>query len=148
MMRRWLVLGLVLGAVIGSAFPAQAAAGLMPAGASFRGHDLASWQRAYMTWALGSAESPVVAGGCGDVVDGVFFLAPAAVPGVTELDCDVAPGTPILVLGGAVFSEIPTWGADDAAVIADARGGWSTWCQARPRASPRSKSSWRLLRRY
>jgi hypothetical protein len=78
-----------------------------------------------MTWVLGSADSPVVAGGCGDVVDGVFFLAPAAVPGTTELECELPPGMPILVLAGVAFSEIPTWGADDAAVLADARLTWS-----------------------
>ena len=124
-MRRWFVRSIVLALVLGAALPAHAAGAILPAQARLRGHDLASWQREYAAWVLGSADSPVVAGGCGDIVDGVFFLAPAAVPGTTELDCDVPTGVPILVLVGFTFSEIPTWGADDAAVLADARATWA-----------------------
>jgi hypothetical protein len=105
--------------------PASAAVGRVSPEASFKGRDLASWQRSYMSWVLGSADSPVVAGGCGAVVDGVFFLAPAAVPGTTEVECEVPTGMPILVLAGVAFSEIPTWGDTDAAVLADARATWS-----------------------
>jgi hypothetical protein len=125
MKRRWLVRGIVLVAILGSALPAQAAGAVMPAAARFRGHDLVSLHRDYMGWVLGSAESPVLTGSCGAVMDGMFFLAPAAAPGTTELDCDLPTGMPILVLVGVTFSEIPTWGADDAAVLADARATWA-----------------------
>ena len=125
MMRRWILGGVLAALVCSIALPAHAASVVLPASARFKGQDLVSWHRDYMAWALGSAESPVVTGGCGEVMNGVFFLAPAAVPGTTELDCDVPAGMPILVLVGVTFSEIPTWGADDAAVLADARATWA-----------------------
>jgi hypothetical protein len=125
-MRRTSIAPVVVAIVVSVlvAVPASATVGRVSPNGSFKGHDLASWQRIYMTWVLGSADSPVVAGGCGAAIDGVFFLAPAAVPGVTELDCAIPVGMPILVLAGATFSEIPTYGADVAAVLADARATW------------------------
>lgn len=122
-MRRLLFGSFVALLIVSVAPPASAAA--VPAAARFRGHDLVSWQREYMRWATGSASSPVVAGGCGEVMHGVLFLAPAAVPGTTTVECDVAPGTPILVLVAATFSEIPTWGSNDDEIIADALATWS-----------------------
>lgn len=124
-MRRWIVASVGLALLIVTALPANAAGVVLPASARLRGHDLATWQREYMAWVLGSADTPIFTGSCGEEIHGVFFMAPAAVPGVTELDCEVAPGTPILVLVGVTFSEIPTWGADDAAVLADARATWA-----------------------
>jgi hypothetical protein len=124
-MRKTLIASVVLASIVLAAAPVQAAGVVMPGTARFKGHDLVEWQRLYAAWVLGTADSPVVAGGCGEVVQGVFFLAPAAVPGTTEVDCAIPPGTPILALVGFTFSEIPTWGADDAAVLADARATWS-----------------------
>jgi hypothetical protein len=51
---------------------------------------------------------------------GVFYLAPAVSPGTTVMDCNIPTGTPVLALVDLSFSEIPTWGANDAAVHADA----------------------------
>jgi hypothetical protein len=89
-----------------------------------KGRSLVQWQRAFMRWSTGTADSPTMVGGCGAVMHGVYFLPPAAVPGVTDIECRVPRHTPILVLAGATFSEIPTFGADDEAIIADALATW------------------------
>jgi hypothetical protein len=50
-------------------------------------------------WFLGDASNPLVAalgGDCGEVMNGVFFMAAPIDVGV-ELDCDVPTGTPIVL---------------------------------------------------
>jgi hypothetical protein len=110
--------------VLGVAAPAGASLALPP-NANVRGHSLLEWERMFMEWLLTSATNPLFTGACGEVVDGVYF-APVAVSDDTRVECDVPVGAPILLAPSGGFSEIPTWGATDEAVIADVLSVWET----------------------
>jgi hypothetical protein len=107
-MRRLMIV-LVLGVLGLSAVPANAGIP-MPASSRFMGRSYTSWAKAWTQWGLGDASNPFFAallgGDCGDLIDGVFFMAPPIDLGV-ELDCDVPTGVPILVshAGFFVFAE-------------------------------------------
>jgi hypothetical protein len=117
--RRAVVVSLLVLTVVMAATPVVARP--VPASAAFRGRSITWWQRDYMAWATGAAESSVMTGSCGEMgARGVFYLAPAATPGTTVLACDIPVGTPVLALVAVSFSEIPTWGATDEAIEADA----------------------------
>src|SRR2546425_388936 len=105
--------------------PVSAGAGRISPNGHPLGHDTVAWQRLYIDWLATSATNPLFTGACGEVVEGAYFLPASTGPDV-RLECDVPVGVPVVVAPSGVFSEIPTYGADDAAVLADAR---STYAQ-------------------
>jgi hypothetical protein len=110
---------MVMGLVALAAAPAAAAPGAFPVQARYRGQTAVELQREFFTWVAGSATNTIFNGGCGDIVGGVYF-APVSVGPGTEAECDVPVGVPIAVSPAGTFSEIPTFGSNDAEVIADA----------------------------
>jgi hypothetical protein len=64
------------------------------------------WSKAVGQWFLGDASNPLFAaleGDCGELMDGVFFMAAPIDVGV-ELECDVPVGTPIVLSHAGWFS--------------------------------------------
>jgi hypothetical protein len=103
-----------------AAAPASSApGGAFPPQSRYRGHSALELHRAFLSWVLGSSTNTIFNGGCGEVIGGIYY-APVSVGPGTEAECDVPVGTPIVLSPAGAFSEIPTWGADDAAVEADA----------------------------
>jgi hypothetical protein len=95
----------------------------LPLTARHGGRDIVQWQRAWAQWALGGAGNPIAHGLCGEEIDGLFFLSSALGPGTT-FECDVPPGSKLLVTAGMGFFEMPTFGATDEEIIAVARQSW------------------------
>ena len=107
-----------------AAMPAWAGAGRISPNGRPRGHSLVEWQRMYVEWLTTSSTNPLFTGACGEVVAGAYFLPASTGPDV-RLECDVPVGVPVVVTPSGAFSEIPTYGADDAAVLADARATYA-----------------------
>jgi hypothetical protein len=121
-----LTLALTLGLVAGAS---SAAAGpVLPYNSHPRGHSYASWTRMVGQWFLGDASNPLfgaLAGDCGEVMNGVFFMAAPIDVGV-ELDCDVPTGTPIVLSHAGWFSTEGIDGETDAQLEAAAIAGFVT----------------------
>jgi hypothetical protein len=122
MMRRVLLLGFVAATLLCSALPAHAEA--LPPAAHVRGHSLLEWQQMYVEWLTTSSSNVLFNGGCGEIVEGVYFPPAATQPGV-EATCDIPTGTFVLASPAGTFSEIPTYGRTDQAILADAEATWS-----------------------
>jgi hypothetical protein len=122
MIRKFLLLGVVAAALVGTSLPAHAQG--MPSGARVRGHSLLEWEQLYVEWLTTSSSNVLFNGGCGEVVDGVYFPPAATQPGA-EATCDVPTGTFVLASPAGTFSEIPTYGRTDAAILADAEATWT-----------------------
>ncbi len=127
-MRRIFVLtvALTIGVVAGAA-PASAGPVLpynsRPMGVSYPG-----WTEMVGQWFLGDASNPLFAaldGDCGEVMDGVFFMAAPIDVGV-ELDCDVPVGTAIVLSHAGWFSTEGIDGETDAELEAAAIAGFVT----------------------
>jgi len=117
-----LTLGLVAGASPAAAGP------VLPYNAHPHGHSYASWTRMVGQWFLGDASNPLFAalgGDCGEVMNGVFFMAAPIDVGV-ELDCDVPTGTPIVLSHAGWFSTEGIDGETDAELEAAAVAGFVT----------------------
>jgi hypothetical protein len=122
MLRKFLLFGFVVAALLVTALPA-AAQGLPPA-AHVHGHSLLEWQQMYVDWLTTSSSNVLFNGGCGEIVDGVYFPPAATQPGA-KATCDIPTGTFVLASPAGTFSEIPTYGRTDAAIFADARATWA-----------------------
>jgi hypothetical protein len=122
LMRKLIVPALSILLLLGVSMPAGAEA--VPRQAHARGHSVVEWQRLFIDWLTTSSDNVLVNGGCGDIVDGVYFLPVASGPD-SRAECHVPAGTWLLASPTGGFSEIPTWGADDDAVLADLRGSMS-----------------------
>ena len=121
-----LTLALTLGLVAGAS-PAGAGP-VLPYNAHPHGHSYASWTRMVGQWFLGDASNPLfgaLAGDCGEVMNGVFFMAAPIDVGV-ELDCDVPTGTPIVLSHAGWFSTEGIDGETDAELEAAAIAGFVT----------------------
>jgi hypothetical protein len=119
-MRRLIALGVSIVATV--AFAGQASAhpsGAFPVKSRFMGHTALEVHRAYLSWVFGSATNPIRNGGCGEIVGGIYFAPVAVAPGTTA-ECDVPAGVAIAVSPAGTASEIPTWGANDEEIVADA----------------------------
>ncbi|MDP9300556.1 MAG: hypothetical protein M3P43_06640 [Actinomycetota bacterium] len=118
-----LTLGLVAGAAPAAAGP------VLPYNSHPHGHPYASWTRMVGQWFLGDASNPLFAGlfdgDCGEVMDGVFFMAAPIDVGV-ELDCDVPTGTPIVLSHAGWFVTEGIDGETDAELEAAAIAGFVT----------------------
>jgi hypothetical protein len=117
-MRKFLVPLFTFTLLLGISVPAGAQA--VPTRAHVRGHSLIEWQQLFIEWLTTSSANVLFNGGCGEIVEGVYLL-PVALGPDTQVECDVPAGTWVLASPGGGFSEIPTWGADDEAVLADLR---------------------------
>lgn len=119
-MRKLLIVVTALIATVVLAAPAPAAPnGAFPLKARYMGYTALDVHRTFFRWVAGSATNTIFNGGCGEIVGGIY-LAPVSVGTGTEAECDVPAGVAIAVSPAGTFSEIPTWGANDAEVIADA----------------------------
>jgi hypothetical protein len=107
------------GAVAWGAAPAQAHSTASTT-ARVHGHSMVTWERMYIDWLLTDESNALLTRACGEVVDGVYFL-PASSSADATIDCEVPRGTPVLVSPVGAFSERPTWGHTDKAVMADAK---------------------------
>jgi hypothetical protein len=128
MRRNFLVLTVVLtvGLVAGAA-PAGASPVLSynsrPLGISYT-----DWTKMVGQWFLGDASNPLIGaleGDCGELMDGVFFMAAPIDLGV-ELDCDVPVGTPIVLSHAGWFSTEGIDGETDEELEAAAIAGFVT----------------------
>jgi hypothetical protein len=105
-MRRAFLTAFVVGSIL---IPTVAAhAGVpMPGSSRFMGRSYTEWARAWAQWGLGDGSNPLVAalavGDCGELMGGVYFVAAPIDLGV-ELDCDIAPGTPLLISHAGQFT--------------------------------------------
>lgn len=87
------------------------------------GQSMAQWQRTYNQWVLGSSDSPVFTDTCGAVVGKAYLVSPPTNPS-GERHCEVPLGKMLVTAPAMVFSEIPTYGSNDAEIIADAELTW------------------------
>jgi hypothetical protein len=122
-----LTLAMTLGLVAGAS--PVAASPVLPYNAHPHGHSYASWTRMVGQWFLGDASNPLFAGlfdgDCGEVMNGVFFMAAPIDVGV-ELDCDVPTGTPIVLSHAGWFVTEGIDGETDAELGAAAVAGFVT----------------------
>jgi hypothetical protein len=80
--------------------------------------------RRYLNFLFTKADSPYVAGGCGKVRHGVY-MSPIALGPDGSIACTVRAGVPILVSPAFAFFEIPTFGSNDAEILAEAKAGFA-----------------------
>jgi hypothetical protein len=105
--------------------PSTASAGgaLPPDVARPLGHSMTQWQQTLNQWVLGSSDNPVFTDTCGRNDGKVFYVSPPTNPS-GERHCEVPLGKFIVTAPAMAFSEIPTFGSNDAEVIADAALTW------------------------
>jgi hypothetical protein len=117
-----LTIGLVAGAAPASAGP------VLPYNSRPMGTSYTGWTEAVGQWFLGDASNPLfgaLEGDCGEVMDGVFFMAAPIDVGV-ELECDVPVGTAIVLSHAGFFSTEGIDGETDEELEAAARAGFVT----------------------
>jgi hypothetical protein len=121
------VAALVVATLMGSVAPALAGPTL-PFQAHPRGHSYQEWMRLVGQFFLGDASNPLIAGlegDCGEMIDGVFFMAAPIDVGV-EFDCDVSVGTPIVLSHAGFFATEGIDGDTDAELLAVVEAAFTT----------------------
>jgi hypothetical protein len=114
-----LILAGVVAALMLVPTQAQAATQPLPGGAQPLGQSMSQWQQAYMQWVLGDSDGPVFTDTTCTASGGVTLVTPpTSDSGVRH--CDVRRGSPIVVTPAISWSWIPTWGSNDAEIMADA----------------------------
>jgi hypothetical protein len=107
MRRKLLVLTAIVAVTLSiTAQSALASSPVAPFDSHPRGRSYASWLRVYGRWLLGDESNPLVAGlsgDCGEMRNGVFFLAPPIDVGL-EFECRIPRGTPILLSHAGQFA--------------------------------------------
>lgn len=112
--------------LIGALAPAQAGPAV-PFQAHPRGHSYQEWMRLVGQFFLGDASNPLIAGldgDCGELIDGVFFMAAPIDVGV-EFECEVPVGTPIVLSHAGFFTTEGIDGDTDADLLAAAEAGFT-----------------------
>jgi hypothetical protein len=127
-MRRTVVpfLAVLVVTLIGGPAPARAGP-VVPYQAHPRGHSHQEWMRLVGQFFLGDASNPLIAGlegDCGDLIDGVFFMA-APIDVGAEFECDVPVGTPIVLSHAGFFTTEGIEGDTDAELLAAAEAGFT-----------------------
>jgi hypothetical protein len=128
-MRRKVVplLALVSLLLLWSTLPASAGPAL-PSTARPRGQTYVEWARDIGQFYLGDASNPLIAGleegACGQLIDGVFFMAAPIDVGV-EFDCEIPVGTPIVISHAGFFTFEDAVLDTDAELIAAADEGFT-----------------------
>lgn len=111
--------GIVAGLVLVPVSASTATAAPPPDGPRPLGQSMVQWQRTYNQWVLGSSDNPVFTDTCGALVGKAFLVSPPTNPS-GERHCEVPLGKMIITSPAMAFSEIPTYGSNDAEIIADA----------------------------
>lgn len=129
MRRKLAPLGIALTlATLAAAGPAQASA-VVPYEARPRGQSYQTWLGEIGQFYLGDASNPLFAalleGDCGQLIDGVFFMA-APIDVNLEFECDVPPGTPIVLSHAGWFTTEGIDGDTDQELVAAALAGFVT----------------------
>ena len=117
-----LTIGLVAGAAPASAGP------VLPYNSRPMGISYMGWTQMVGQWFLGDASNPLfgaLEGDCGEVMDGVFFMAAPIDVGV-ELECDVPAGTPIVLSHAGFFTTEGIEGDTDQELVDAALAGFVT----------------------
>lgn len=117
-----LTIGLVAGAAPASAGP------VLPYNSRPMGISYTGWTQMVGQWFLGDASNPLfgaLEGDCGEVMDGVFFMAAPIDVGV-ELECDVPAGTPIVLSHAGFFTTEGIEGDTDQELVDAALAGFVT----------------------
>jgi hypothetical protein len=112
--------------LIGGLAPAQAGP-VVPYQAHPRGHSYQEWMQLVGQFFLGDASNPLIAGldgDCGELIDGVFFMAAPIDTGV-EFECEVPVGTPIVLSHAGFFTTEGIEGDTDAELLAAAEAGFT-----------------------
>lgn len=122
-----LTLALAIGLIAATTPTAQAGA-VLPYGSRPMGLSYPAWAKLVGQFYLGDASNPLIAGlggDCGEVIDGVFFMAAPIDVGV-ELDCEVPAGTFIVVSHAGWFTTEGIDGETDEELEAAAVAGFVT----------------------
>jgi hypothetical protein len=113
--------------IITAAPPAHAGS-VLPYGSHPGGHTYPAWAEMVGQWFLGDSSNPLFAaleGDCGELRDGVFFMA-APIDVNVELDCEVPAGTWIVLSHAGWFSTEGIDGDTDQELEAAAIAGFVT----------------------
>jgi hypothetical protein len=113
--------------LIGSLAPAHAAPAL-PYQARPLGYSYQEWMQRVGQFYLGDASNPLIAGlggDCGQLIDGVFFMAAPIDVGV-EFECEVPVGTPIVLSHAGFFATEGIDGDTDEELLAAVEAGFVT----------------------
>jgi hypothetical protein len=130
MRRRIFTFVIALAVPFALAVPSSSAArAVIPYGAHPYGHTYPEWLRMLSQFYIGDASNPLVAGqidgDCGEMLDGVFFMAAPIDVGV-EFECHVPLGTPIILSHAGWFSTEGIDGTTDEELEAAAVAGFVT----------------------
>jgi hypothetical protein len=128
-MRRKIVpfFALLVVTLLGSVAPAQAGPAI-PYQAHPEGHSYQEWLQLVGQFYLGDASNPLIAGlggDCGQLIDGVFFMAAPIDVGV-EFECEVPVGTPIVLSHAGFFTTEGIDGDTDEELLAAAEAAFVT----------------------
>jgi hypothetical protein len=113
--------------LLGSVAPAHAGPAL-PYQAHPQGHSYQEWLQRVGQFYLGDASNPLIAGlggDCGQLIDGVFFMAAPIDVGV-EFECEVPVGTPIVLSHAGFFTTEGIDGDTDEELLAAAEAAFVT----------------------
>ncbi len=127
MRRNVLAVATVLGLALVIGAPPAVAGPVLPYNSRPHGVSYTGWSRMVGQWFLGDASNPLFAaleGDCGELMDGVFFMAAPIDLGV-ELDCDVPAGTPIVLSHAGYFATQGIDGDTDQELEAAAATGFT-----------------------
>jgi hypothetical protein len=128
MRRRLVVFTAVLAVTLVASAPAAQAGAVLPYNSHPRGHSYPEWMRMVGQFFLGDSSNPLLAGllegDCGELVNGVFFMAAPIDVGV-EFDCEVPTGTPIVLSHAGFFTTEGIDGDTDEELHAAAEAGFT-----------------------
>ncbi|HVQ86779.1 MAG TPA: hypothetical protein VMT88_01225 [Actinomycetes bacterium] len=105
--------------------PAMAGGGSVPPNSNAFGNSRATWATEYTQWILGDSSNPLFTPGCGEMVDGAYFMETFLESGAV-LNCDVPVGVPIVVSHAGYYAWIPDDGLTDQAIEATAAAAFQT----------------------
>ena len=127
-MRRKFLLSLVVSSVLVAATPALAGP-VLPYNSKPMGQSYSEWFRDLGQFYLGDSSNPLIAGltegDCGQLIDGVFFMAATIDIGV-DFDCEVPAGTAIVLSHAGWFVTQGIDGDTDEELQAALEAGFNT----------------------
>jgi hypothetical protein len=129
MRRRLLLLLTALSVALIASAPAATAGPVVPYPSSPMGQSYSAWFRDVGQWFLGDSSNPLIAGlvdgECGQIIDGVFFMAAPIDLGV-EFECEVPKGTAIVLSHAGWFVTQGIDGDTDEELQAALEAGFQT----------------------
>jgi hypothetical protein len=127
MRRKLVLLAAVLACTLVASVPAAQAGAVLPYNSRPYGHSYPDWMRMVGQWVLGDSSNPLFAGlegDCGEQIGRAFFMTPPIDVGL-EFDCDVRPGTPIVLSHAGFFATEGIEGETDEELQAAAEAGFT-----------------------